>query len=232
MAERAAAAVNAQRKPRPSQPGGSESGELVEIVGSREAAMRRLAELAGGAQRDLVIIDGGVNEAHLPRSLVRMAAAQGVPVRSIYSRRLLLGKVDDHEPAVKPVPGEQARMLVAVPATCLLVDASVVAAPIIHDDAPLSGLIIIQPSSVLDLAVGLAEMLWQQAVPVHTDGALSPDDAMLLSLLQQGLKDRAIARALGIGERTVQRRLSTLMAELGAKTRFQAALNAVRRGWI
>jgi DNA-binding NarL/FixJ family response regulator len=50
--------------------------------------------------------------------------------------------------------------------------------------------------------------------------------------LREGLKDRAIARALGIGERTVQRRLSRLMSTLGAKTRFQAAINAVHRGWL
>ena len=58
------------------------------------------------------------------------------------------------------------------------------------------------------------------------------EEAQLLDLLRQGLKDRAIARALGIGERTVQRRLSRLMSTLGAKTRFQAAINAVRRGWL
>lgn len=60
----------------------------------------------------------------------------------------------------------------------------------------------------------------------------TPSDRQLLTLLTQGMKDRAIARHLGIGERTVQRRLNRLMTELGAQTRFQAALNAVRRGWL
>jgi DNA-binding NarL/FixJ family response regulator len=60
----------------------------------------------------------------------------------------------------------------------------------------------------------------------------TPEETELLELLEQGMKDRAIARALGIGERTVQRRLSRLMSALGAKTRFQAAINAVRRGWL
>lgn len=60
----------------------------------------------------------------------------------------------------------------------------------------------------------------------------TPEEAKLLDLLREGLKDRAIARALGIGERTVQRRLSRLMSTLGAKTRFQAAINAVHRGWL
>ncbi|HEX2497159.1 MAG TPA: helix-turn-helix transcriptional regulator [Actinomycetes bacterium] len=63
-------------------------------------------------------------------------------------------------------------------------------------------------------------------------GQPTPSDRQLLTLLTQGMKDRAIARYLGIGERTVQRRLNRLMTELGAQTRFQAALNAVRRGWL
>jgi DNA-binding NarL/FixJ family response regulator len=70
------------------------------------------------------------------------------------------------------------------------------------------------------------------AVPGDVPRPPTHEEAQLLDLLRQGLKDRAIARALGIGERTVQRRLSRLMATLGAKTRFQAAINAVRRGWL
>jgi DNA-binding CsgD family transcriptional regulator len=73
-----------------------------------------------------------------------------------------------------------------------------------------------------------------RAIAAPGDVARPPthEEAQLLDLLRQGLKDRAIARALGIGERTVQRRLSRLMSTLGAKTRFQAAINAVRRGWL
>jgi len=70
------------------------------------------------------------------------------------------------------------------------------------------------------------------AVPGDVSRPPTHEEAQLLELLRQGLKDRAIARALGIGERTVQRRLSRLMSTLGAKTRFQAAINAVRRGWL
>jgi DNA-binding NarL/FixJ family response regulator len=70
------------------------------------------------------------------------------------------------------------------------------------------------------------------AAPGDVSRPPTHEEAQLLDLLRQGLKDRAIARALGIGERTVQRRLSRLMSTLGAKTRFQAAINAVRRGWL
>lgn len=54
----------------------------------------------------------------------------------------------------------------------------------------------------------------------------------LLSLLSSGMKDRAIARARGVTERTVSRRISELMADLDVTTRFQAGVPAARRGWL
>ena len=47
-----------------------------------------------------------------------------------------------------------------------------------------------------------------------------------------GAKDEAIARELGIGVRTLRRRMSHLMGLLDAETRFQAGMQAVRRGWV
>ena len=55
---------------------------------------------------------------------------------------------------------------------------------------------------------------------------------MLLGLLAAGLTDEAIGRQLGWHPRTVQRHVRRLMTELGAQTRFQAGLQAARRGWL
>ena len=54
----------------------------------------------------------------------------------------------------------------------------------------------------------------------------------LLRQLAAGAKDEQIARTLGIGLRTVRRRVADLMIELGADTRFQAGVEAARRGWL
>jgi DNA-binding NarL/FixJ family response regulator len=51
----------------------------------------------------------------------------------------------------------------------------------------------------------------------------------LIALLLSGLTDQAVARQLGIGYRTAQRRIAALMAELGASTRFQAGVQAALR---
>jgi DNA-binding MarR family transcriptional regulator/DNA-binding CsgD family transcriptional regulator len=61
---------------------------------------------------------------------------------------------------------------------------------------------------------------------------LDAETRELLSLLAAGLTDTAIARAQGWSARTTQRRVQRLMSSLGATTRFQASLEASRRGWL
>jgi len=48
-------------------------------------------------------------------------------------------------------------------------------------------------------------------------------------MLGTGMKDEAVARELGISVRTLGRRMSGLLEALGARTRFQAGLQAGRR---
>ena len=54
----------------------------------------------------------------------------------------------------------------------------------------------------------------------------------LLRQLAAGAKDEQIARTLGLSLRTVRRRVADLLIELGVDTRFQAGVEAVRRGWL
>ncbi|MFF9128513.1 hypothetical protein ACF09J_35675 [Streptomyces sp. NPDC014889] len=57
-------------------------------------------------------------------------------------------------------------------------------------------------------------------------------DRQILALLHVGLTDAAIARQLGLGHRTVQRRLRALMEQVGAATRFQLGWYVARSGWL
>ena len=54
----------------------------------------------------------------------------------------------------------------------------------------------------------------------------------MLTLMAVGMKDDAIARQLGISPRTLRRRSQELLVELAAGNRFQAGVEAARRGWI
>lgn len=61
---------------------------------------------------------------------------------------------------------------------------------------------------------------------------LDARDRQILSLLTVGASDQVVARQVGVSLRTVERRVRYLMEHLGAATRFQAGVQAVRRGWV
>ncbi len=77
----------------------------------------------------------------------------------------------------------------------------------------------------------LFDELWARAVPLtppeQTDGMVQ-----VLRLASHGMPDEMIARHLGVSVRTVRARFAEAMAELGAGSRFQAGVNAARRGWL
>lgn len=72
---------------------------------------------------------------------------------------------------------------------------------------------------------------WAAARSLTRSPTLALDDERLLELLSFGLKDEAIARIMGLGLRTVRRRIAGLMAVHGVETRFQlgAALERAAR---
>jgi hypothetical protein len=94
-----------------------------------------------------------------------------------------------------------------------------------------AGFLLIRPPALIDAFVALFESLWHRAEPVH-EGPAAAQDVRLLELLALGFKDEAIARHLGLGLRTVRRRLARLMAEHGVETRFQLGLAVARRGLL
>ena len=59
-------------------------------------------------------------------------------------------------------------------------------------------------------------------------GALTGRERQVLALLADGQSNRAIARSLGVAEKTVKTHVSSVLAKLGVADRTQAALLAVR----
>ncbi len=98
-----------------------------------------------------------------------------------------------------------------------------------------SGWNLVVRTPVLVLAMReMFELLWSRAVPVPpADGeGVADEPALILALLAAGAKDEAIARHLRLSLRTVRRRVAALMDQLGASTRFQAGIEAARRGLV
>ena len=96
------------------------------------------------------------------------------------------------------------------------------------------GRILVRAPALVRLVTDLFERYWEKAVPLRSTpvGFGRNERIEILEGLMLGAKDEALARQLGVSLRTVRRRVADLMDELGATTRFQAGMEAVRRGLV
>lgn len=84
----------------------------------------------------------------------------------------------------------------------------------------------------------VAEKVVRQLATGAPEGArdqvesLSPRELEVLRLAAKGLTNKAIGRALGISDRTVQGHLANIYGKLGVGSRTEAVTEALRRGWI
>lgn len=165
---------------------------------------------------------------------VRSLLRQGRRSRVIYPARAL-------EEAPESVRrraelGEDVRILGDVPTRLGIIGDSVAMIPHRWDLADDLVLILEQPSLVASLGL-VFDGMWERALVMP---GLAGDDLeakesarrLLLDQLARGVKDEQIARTLGQSLRTVRRRVADLMDELDATSRFQAGVEAVRRGWL
>ena len=61
---------------------------------------------------------------------------------------------------------------------------------------------------------------------------LSPREMEILQYIARGFSNKEIARALGISRQTVKNHMSSILRKLQVNDRTQAAVLALRRGWI
>jgi DNA-binding NarL/FixJ family response regulator len=61
---------------------------------------------------------------------------------------------------------------------------------------------------------------------------LTPREMEILELVVQGMSNREIAYNLGISHQTVKNHMTAILRKLGATGRTEAAVRALRRGWI
>ncbi|MGH3472947.1 MAG: LuxR C-terminal-related transcriptional regulator [Nocardioidaceae bacterium] len=129
--------------------------------------------------------------------------------------------------------GERIRVLPVVPARMAIFGYEAVVIPEAWSSNAGDRMLIRQPG-IVAACTTLFEQLWDHALSVPGLGGepAAKPNRQLLQLLARGMKDEYMARALGLSLRTVRRRIASLMAELGVDSRFQAGMEAVRRGWI
>ncbi|GAA1131202.1 helix-turn-helix domain-containing protein [Kribbella jejuensis] len=203
---------------------------LVEVIVGQEAIAARFAQLLNGTRNQLLVLDRPPYAAQAEESdtTVRGLLGDGVVVHGIYSPDSLdiPGGVDEAYSAADA--GETSRVHPQVPMKLAVFDAKIALLPLSVDQLVDSALVV-HPCALLDALIEMFWLLWDQAVPVVPAAKADPTDARLMTLLAAGFKDDAIARQLALSSRTVGRRVAELMETLGARTRFQAGIQAQRR---
>jgi len=165
-------------------------------------------------------------------ALVAEVVASGRRVRAIYPVRALT-----EAPAVleaRAEIGEEVRLIPEPPTRLLVIGVTHTILPEPLGNAA-SPRIMVRQRGIVE-AMGLFfEQLWERASPIaeYEQGAKGDEvRRQLLAQLATGSQDEQIARRLGMSLRTVRRRVAEVMAELGAESRFQAGVEAARRGWL
>jgi DNA-binding CsgD family transcriptional regulator len=167
-----------------------------------------------------------------PHPLIAEAAARGARVRILHERQGGSGFARQLAAA-----GADVRLAARIPSRMLIADRRVALVLPPTAAALNSPAMAVGRSAVLTALIEHFELLWDltpaagsPAAPSR--GEVTGRDAEILRLLGAGLTDDAVAAHLGSSARTVRRRVAALMREAEASTRFQAGVEAARRGWL
>lgn len=223
----------------------AEPAGLVEIVSGVEAVHRRFEQLQRGARHRVQVLDtppyagpGGT-----PNRVEIEALARGVEYRGIYDKAALEAAPGTINAIARYVAaGEQARFLPRLPLKLATIDTDFGYVPLAVSQPDIARFMVIRPCSLLDALFYVFDILWERATPIMLGDERSPGDSgedrngsavdtRLLNLLAAGMTDQAAARHLGLSYRTTRRRIAGLMDALGARSRFQAGIQAARKGW-
>jgi DNA-binding NarL/FixJ family response regulator len=97
-------------------------------------------------------------------------------------------------------------------------------------DAAVAGLVAVHPGLLDSLLVSTESL--QAAVPPPQPEALTPREVEVLTLLAEGLSNKAIARRLHLSEHTIKYHTTAIFAKLNVSSRTEAAIAGARAGLI
>jgi len=228
--------------------------ELVEVAVGAEQVRQRFEHIQLNAESELLalvrarpeVAGTGAGEAEL------RAVQRGVHYRVVIERSALDTQPMADELTAGPAAEEEIRVAESVPTRLVVADRGTVMLPLSEPGAPAAAdgrqpgaeqgpmALISRAPGLVTAMLGLFESIWQRSVPVLQAGADTAPaqarptalDLRILSLLLVGATDAAIAKQLGLGLRTIQRRVAHMMdlAEVG--TRLQLGWQAHERGWL
>lgn len=223
-------------------PGTTVSGG-VERLEDLEAVRERLEELAFYTRDSVFSIQPGgpLSSASLRagQPLDERGLRRGVDMRIVYDRSIL-----DDEDSVRYVRnlaahGARIRLTAESLERLVMMDEAVAVVPIDPGNSGRGALVVREPGLVAGFA-RLFAAAWADATPPswpddpagHDADQISDEDRQVLLLLASGRTDESVARQLDLSVRHLRRRVARLMERLSASSRFEAGVEAARRGWI
>lgn len=222
----------------------------VDLVAGIPDLVDRVVVMHHGARRRLWwAVDASVaSRALLEQSLADpglLAVRDGVDVRIVIDTALLevAGTMELMERA--GAAGHGVRVGNGIPLSAVLSDDSSALIDISSYDPEGFGSFEVHRAAPVQAVARLIEEIWTLSTPFaptvealrlaaqgRPAAPLDERDRRVLALLATGAPDQLIARQTGVSVRTVERRVRYVMEHLGAATRFQAGVQAVRRGWV
>ncbi len=216
----------------------------VEILRAPDDIERKLEELALLNTRELLSMQPGGNRderyvvsrphdlAALERGVRYRLLVQPIALRS----PVALNYLDEIAEA-----GADVRVAQVIPLKLLIVDDVIALSPSIDERGEPAGALAVYSAPLVRMLRTVFEQVWSTATTY--DGAprnakrspgrgLTDQQRTILRLLAAGAKDEAIARQVGVSDRTVSRVVSDLLDELGATSRFAAGVRAAQLGWL
>lgn len=207
-----------------------------------EAVRARIAELSFFARSSVLAIHPGGPQSpaalEASRPLDRRAIRRGMHIRVIHDRSVLDDALNRAYLDELVLLGVQVRVADDLVERLIVLDDQVAVVPIDPSDSH-RGAVVVRHAGVIVGLLGLFNRVWEtaDASPWTPSGAgedlvVTDQDKRLLALLAAGCTDEVAAREFGVSVRHLRRRIARLMSDLGARSRFEAGVQASRRGWL
>lgn len=219
---------------------GRGSGGMERLAGV-DSVRVRLTELSQQAETEVrtFVPGGALSPAALAagRPLDEQNLARGVRIRTVFLESVRNDPATVEYGTWLASLGGATRTVPVLPMRMILCDQAAAIIPIDVDDSRQGAFLVHHPSLVKALGE-LFEMVWERATPLGAPSGGAQDDGptdrerALLKMLGAGLTDEGIARKMGVSLRTVRRHMAALLERLDAQSRFQAGVEAARRGWM
>ncbi|MFD1832883.1 helix-turn-helix domain-containing protein [Streptomyces desertarenae] len=219
-------------------PGASE-GE-IEYLPGLDAIRDHLAVMNDQVAEELLTFaPGGPQQPgnmEASRPLNQQLLRRGVRMRTIYLNSIRADRPTMDHARWLIEQGCKVRTVPSLPNRMIIYDRKSVMIAADADNTAVGAIRVGAPGMVAVLH-WLFEQVWQSAesleAPVSpAPGELTAQQAEALHLLAFGHTDEAIAKRLGVSPRTARRITSSLMTQLGARSRFQAGVLAIQLGFL